>query len=100
MTRTVDTLTDDEVAAYIEARRHRPRPATGYDIHSQRMKWAVEERCRALEAENAQYREALKACAASWETFDWRERGTTQTTAYRLTYAALDNATLREGDTP
>ena len=44
MTRTWDTLTNAEIAAYIEARRHRPRPATGYDIHSQRMKWAVEER--------------------------------------------------------
>jgi len=43
MPRTVDTLTDAEVAAYIEARRHRPRQATEYDIHSQRMKWAVEE---------------------------------------------------------
>ena len=44
MTRTVDTLTNAEVAAYIEMRRHKPRPATTRDIHSQRMKWAVEER--------------------------------------------------------
>ena len=43
MTRAIDTLTDDEVAIYIEARRHKPRPATTRDIHSQRMAWAVEE---------------------------------------------------------
>ena len=69
MTRTVDTLTDAEVAAHIEAKRHRPRKATAADIKSQRMKWAVEE-IRAEERERcAQY---LEAIAQEYEQFNFR----------------------------
>ena len=59
MTRTVDTLTDAEVAAHIEAKRHRPRKATARDIHSQRMKWAVEE-----QVAEAVHTERERCCAA------------------------------------